>query len=68
MRLTISPSFVKFYKAITGKIPAATLNKNCFEEIIYVYTYLIWQTDILKPEDMAPKDWNEKVLKVLIAS
>ena len=31
MRLTISPSFVKFYKAITGKIPAAHLNKNCFE-------------------------------------
>ena len=23
MRLTISPSFVKFYKAITGKIPSA---------------------------------------------
>ena len=31
MRLTISPSFVKFYIAITGKIPAAYLNKICFE-------------------------------------
>ena len=30
MRLTISSSFVKFYKAITGQIPAANMNQIYF--------------------------------------